>query len=282
MLLITGATGTVGRPLVEMLVGAGAEVRAVSRSPVAVPGVEVVEGDPARPASLVPHLAGVTGLFLHPRAVGDAAFDLVALAREHGVRRVVALAASNVDEPLSAQPSRFRGDRNAEAEAAAVASGLEWVSLRPGTFAVNALGAWAAQMRAGDVVRYPFADFTEALVHERDLAAVAAHALLTDDLLGRRPVLTGPESRTHAELIGVLGEVLGRPLRYVDVPPAVATEAMVRNGFPAEFVDTLMSRYAAGAPAVVTDEVATILGRPAATFAEWVREHAAAFAKESR
>ena len=282
MLLITGATGNVGRPLVQLLINEGVKVRAVSRAAAAIPGVEVVQGDPSRPAGLEAAFDGVTGLFLHPRAVGDAAFDLVAVARRRGVRRIVALAASNVDDDLAAQPSRFRGDRNAEAEAAAVASGLAWTSLRPGTFAINALLAWGAQIRAGDVVRYPYADFTEALVHERDLAAVAARALLTDDLLGRRPVLTGPASATHAELVATIGDVLDRPLRFAVVPPAAATEAMVRNGFPARFGSALMSRYAAAQPAVVTGEVPAILGRPALPFAEWVREHATAFQKESR
>src|SRR5438093_101748 len=138
MILVTGATGTIGRPLIEVLSTAGADIRAVTRNPQAtgLPAhVEVVAGDPSRPETIAPFLEGVTALFLHPRAVADAAFELLALAREQGVKRVVALSAMNVDDPLDEQPSRYQGDRNKEAEDAAVASGLEWVSLRPSSFA---------------------------------------------------------------------------------------------------------------------------------------------------
>jgi uncharacterized protein YbjT (DUF2867 family) len=279
-ILVTGATGTIGRPLVDLLVGEGATVRAVTRNPQAagLPAhVEVVEGDPSRPATIAPFLEGVTGLFLHPRAAGEAAAELLALARERGVKRVVALAAMNVDDNLDEQPSRHRGDRNKEAEAAAVGSGLEWVSLRAGSFAINALWAWGAQIRAGDIVRGPYAAFAEAPIHERDLAGVGARALLTDELVGQRPVLTGPQSLTHEEMVAIIGDVLGRPLRYQEIPPEVARRGMVEHGFPEPFVEALLTRYARGVgqAAPLTGEVEKILGRPARTFAEWVADHAA-------
>ncbi|MEV0347239.1 NAD(P)H-binding protein [Nonomuraea sp. NPDC050680] len=124
MILVTGATGLVARPLIELLVAEGARVRAVSRSPqtAGLPdGVEAV----ARPGVF----DGVSALFLHPRAVARGAVELLDLARRHGVRRVVALSASNVDDDLAEQPSHSRGDRNKEAEQASVDSGLEWVSV---------------------------------------------------------------------------------------------------------------------------------------------------------
>src|SRR6266498_434752 len=96
MILVTGATGIVGRPLVDALAGIGGEIRAVTRNPQAsgLPaGVEVVAGDPARPEKLAAALRGVTGLFVHPRAVGDGARELLALAKEQGVKRVVVMAA---------------------------------------------------------------------------------------------------------------------------------------------------------------------------------------------
>src|SRR5262245_18465706 len=130
MLLVTGATGTIGRPLIDVLVGEGAKVRAVTHGPLAtnLPAeVEVVQGDLTRPDTIAPFLEGVTALFLHPRAVGLAAGDLLTLARQRGVQRVVAPSATNVDDPLDQQPSRYNGDRNKEVEDAAAASGLEWV-----------------------------------------------------------------------------------------------------------------------------------------------------------
>jgi uncharacterized protein YbjT (DUF2867 family) len=195
MILVTGATGNVGRPLVDLLIAAGAGVRAVTRSPVTAglpAGVDVVAGDPSRPDTLDAALSGVTGLFINARAVRDAAGDLVTRARERGVGRVVALSAINIDDDPANQPSRYSGDRNKEAEDAAVHSGLEWVSLRPNFFGTNTSGMWAAQIRAGGVVRGPYPTSTAAPIHEHDIAGVAAHALLTDDLLGQRPILTGP------------------------------------------------------------------------------------------
>ncbi|MDP4505295.1 NAD(P)H-binding protein [Nonomuraea turcica] len=282
MILMTGATGTIGRPLTSLLVSEGVKVRAITRNPQAAglpDGVEVVEGEPARPETLASALQGVAGLFLHPRAVGLAAPELLALAKERGVQRVAVLSAINVEDDLDNQPSRFNGDRNKEVEAAAVASGLDWVSLRSSAFAVNTLLAWGGQIRAGDVVRGPYATFSEAPIHERDLAAVAVRALLSDSLLGRKLDLTGPQSLTHTELIATVGEVLGRPLRFQEIPPEVVRQVMIGQGLAERFVEALLARYARGAgqPALVTGEVEKILGRPALSWAEWVAEHADAF-----
>lgn len=284
MFLITGATGTIGRHLVELLVADGAKVRAVSRDPDAAglpAGVEVVAGDPSRPETLGSALDGVTGLYLHSRAAGEAA-ELAALAKERGVTKVVVQSALNIDDPLDHQPSRFNGDRNREAEEAAVGSGLEWVSVRPGWFAGNALRAFGRQIRAGDVVAGPYANFAESPIHERDIAAVAARALLTDELVGRRLAITGPESLTHEEMIEVIGRVIGLPLRYQEVPPQAAAQGLVQAGFSEEAVAALLARYAreVGQPAPVTGVVAEVLGRPAHSFAEWVADNADAFRRE--
>ncbi|MEV0202024.1 NAD(P)H-binding protein [Nonomuraea sp. NPDC050691] len=283
MILVTGATGALGRPLVRLLAREGAKVRAVTRDPDAArlpDGVEVVRGDPSRPDTLGRHLDGVTTVFLHPRACGDSPEELLALAGRHGATKVVALSAVNVDDPLSLQPSRARGDRNKETDAAAAGSGLEWTSLRPASFAGNALVSWGPQIRAGDVVRYVYAGFAEPLVDERDLVEVAARALLTGDLAGRRLELTGPESVSHERAVALIGEAAGRPLRFEEIAPEAAEEGMVRGGLPRPFVSALMARYARYAalpPAGPTGTVEEVLGRPARTFAQWAADHAAAF-----
>jgi len=282
MIVVTGATGTVGRPLVALLKDRDVTVRAVTRSTgsgTLPAGVESVTADLTRPESLAPALEGASALFVHPRAVGENAGKLLALAAQQGVRRVVTLSATNVDDDPAYQPSRLNGDRNKEVEDAVAGSGLPWVAVQANPFATNTIGMFGAQVRAGDVIRGPYANFAEALIHESDLAAVIAHALLDDDLDGRRVPVTGPQSLTHDELVAVIGEVIGRPLRFEEVPPEAAARGLVANGVSEAFVAALMARYARGAgqPALVTDEVEQILGRPARTFAEWVTDHADAF-----
>jgi uncharacterized protein YbjT (DUF2867 family) len=268
--LITGATGTVGRPLLAELHGQA--VRAVTRDPSRLPG-----------AVAAPDVTGVTALFLHPRAVGLGAADLLARAKAAGVRRVVVLSAVNVDDPLDEQPSRCNGDRNTEVEAAAIGSGLEWVSLRAAYFAINAAWSWAPQLRAGDVVRAPFPRAAEAPVDPRDLAAVAARALVADDYVGRKLVLTGPESLTQEEMVATIGRVLGRDVRFDPVPAAVAAARMVEHGHRPEFVAALMARYERenGRPAHVSGDVEKVLGRPARSFADWVADHTDLFGRTS-
>jgi uncharacterized protein YbjT (DUF2867 family) len=285
MILVTGATGTVGRPLIDLLYAAGASIRAVTRNPRAAglpAGVEVVEGDPSRPATIAFAMDGVTGLFLNPRAIGTAACGLLALAREQGVQRVVAMSALNVDFELARQPSRLRGEYNKETEAAAMASGLEWVGLRSGFYAVNTMGMWADQIRAGDMVRGAYASSAWAPLHERDLAAVGAHALLTGDLVGQRPVLTGPRSLTQAEMVTAIGEVIGRPLRFAEVSPEIARQGMIQAGFPEQLADGLLAMQAEsfGQPGLVSGEVERILGRPGLSYAAWAADHAGAFRSE--
>jgi uncharacterized protein YbjT (DUF2867 family) len=268
---VTGATGNVGRPLVSELAAAGARVRAVTRTPEAAgfpDGVEAVY-------SAVDALPGATAVFLNSRALGGELADVVALARRSGVTKLVALSAINADDDFSRQPSRFRGDRNKEVEQLAVDSGLDWVSLRPAVFASNFVGMWSAQVRAGDVVGGPYAAASAAPIVETDIAAVAAQALLTDELVGQRIPLTGPQALTNSELVETIGTVLGRPLRYLEVPADVVRQRFIGLGLGAEFADayTAMLADALDKPALVTREVEKITGRPATSFAQWVSDH---------
>ena len=284
MILVTGATGTIGRPLVNVLAAAGERVRALARHTGihadGLPGVELVRGDVARPETIVAALHGVETLFIHPRAVGaDAAPTLLALAAEHGVKHVAALSAINVDDDLAWQPSRFNGDRNKEVEDAVIASGLPWVSVRPSAFAVSATGMWASQIRNGDIVRGPYPGFADPFIHEVDVASVLARALLDDSLAGQKISITGPQSVTHAEMVSTIGDVIGRPLRYEEISPSEAAQGIITLGLPRSFADAMMARYSRELenPYPVTDGVEKTLGRPARSYAEWVVDHTSAF-----
>ena len=270
-ILVTGATGNVGRPLVNQLAEMGVAVRAVTRQPASPQfpaDVEVV-------GSAAAGIHGASAVFLNSRALGDELAAVVELARRAGVRRLVALSAINADDDFSRQPSRFRGDRNSEVEQHAVDSGLEWVSLRPTVFASNFIGMWAPQIRSGDVVSGPYASASTAPIVDADISAVAVHALLRDDLLGRKVPLTGPQALTNADLVDVIGVVLGRSLRYQEVPPDLVRQRFIGLGFSAEFADGYIALLEAtvSKPALVTNEVEKILGRPPQAFGDAIRPH---------
>ena len=269
--VVTAATGNVGRPLVAELVSAGADVRAVSRNPdrAAMPaGVQVFE-------TLHTALPGASAVFLNSRALGSELPAVPGWARDAGVDKLVALSAINVEDDFGLQPSRFRGDRNLEIEQLVVASGLRWVSLRPTVFATNFAGMWAGQMRAGDVIAGPYAQASSAPIAECDIAAVAARALLTDDLDGCRVPLTGPQALTNVDMVAILAGVLERNLEYREVPIDVVRQRFTAIGFPPEFGDAYAAMLAATLehPALVTQDVEKILCRPTTSFALWAAQN---------
>ncbi|MGA3252849.1 MAG: NAD(P)H-binding protein [Mycobacterium sp.] len=278
-IVVTGATGNVGRPLVAELVAAGARVRAVTRTPESAQFGSSVEAI----GSAAEALPGASAVFLNSRALGPQLADVVAQCVEAGVEKLVALSAINADDDFSRQPSRVRGDRNKEVEQLAVNSGLAWVSLRPTVFATNFAGMWSAQIRAGDVVAGPYASASSAPIVDSDISAVAARALLTDELVGQQIPLTGPQAFTNSELVRVIGTVLDRPLQYREVPAQLVRQRFIGLGFAAEFADayTAMLAETLDKPALVTQGVEKILGRPATTFADWVSGNRDLFAQST-
>ncbi|MEU1805049.1 NAD(P)H-binding protein [Streptomyces sp. NPDC019937] len=274
MIVVTGATGNVGAHVVKELAAAGAEVRALTRDPGATRFPDGVSG--ARTEDLP--LEGATGLFLHAAVAWQlGAEKLLERAKESGVRRIVTLSSSSVLEETDPKDNPI-GAMHRELEAQVERTGLEWTHVRPGAFAVNAF-QWADQIKAGDVVYGAYAGAHMAPIHEADMGAVAARALLADDLVGRTPELTGPESLTFADQVRVIGEVIGRPLRYEEIPHEVAREKMVGGFVTPEIADSLLRVFAGcvDRPQVISPEVERITGRPARTFAEWVADHRGAF-----
>lgn len=276
-ILVTGATGKVGSQVVDQLVRAGADVRAVVRDPDAAAfpaGVEVVRGDLGDPASLAKPLRDVDAVFLlWPFLTADGATDVVAIIEKHA-RRVVYLSASGVDVDAEKQASPIH-QFHAELERAIERTGLEWVFLRPSSFASNNLG-WADQIRAG-VVRSAGAGEIRALIHEADIAAVAVRALTDDALLGTRPELTGPEALTTAEQALAIGAALGKPVRFEEIPPDVARAQAVAAGYPADLVEALFDHTGELEPQPVSNAVEEITGRAPRSIQQWALDHAEAF-----
>lgn len=281
MILVVGATSPVGRPVVDELVSHGQRVRALSRRPqqAALPaGVEVMGGDLADAASLAPAVEGVDAAFVFAGAP-EHVETFVRAARGGGVRRIVLWSSGAVRDDVDEQPNAIAAGY-ARMEHAVAESGLQYTIVRVELVAANAI-LWAAdiagQVKAGDVVRGPYADASGAPIHERDVAAVAAVALLEEGHDGRRYRLTGPESLTHAEQVAAIGEGIGRRLRYEELPPDEAREAMGLPPFLVEPLFELWQRHV-GTPAPVSDDVQRVTGRPARRYADWVADHAADFA----
>jgi len=277
-ILVTGATGRVGSQVVAQLAAAGAAVRAMTRDPGAArlpPRVEVVRGDLTVPETLNGCLDGVGAVFLVWTV--PAAAVAPALARIlRQARRIVYLSAPlKTPHPLFLQPNPLRAVGE-QIERLIEESGLEWTFLRPGMFASNALSWWAPQIRAGDIVRWPYLAAPTAPIDERDIAAVAVRALCEERHAGAEYVLTGPESLTQFEQVEIIGRVLGRTLRMEEMPADQARREW-RSKLAA--ANMLLDAWAAaiGLPAFVTSTVAEITGTPARTFAEWASDHAAEF-----
>ena len=278
--LVIGATGNVGRQVVEELTGTGAPVRALAREPESAglpAGAEVVRGDLTDPAGLDACLAGVDAVFLvWPFLTTEAAPPVLEAIGRHA-RRVVYLSSMSVRDDLDEQLETISGF-HAEMERLIDRSGLEWTFLRAGGFASNTL-EWAPGIRAEGVVRWPYASAARSLIHERDIAAVAARALTGDGHLGARYALTGPEAVTQAEQVRLIGEAVGRPLRFEEIPREEAHGLLVAKGWPAALADGALDAWAAltHEPEPVTSTVEEITGAPARTFAEWALDHARDF-----
>jgi uncharacterized protein YbjT (DUF2867 family) len=145
-------------------------------------------------------------------------------------------------------------------------------------FASNALSWWGPAIRAGDVVRWPYAEAPTAPIHEQDLAAAAVRVLGDETHVGKDYVLTGPQSLSHAEQVGVIGDAIGRPLRYEEMSPEEARSELLAT-MPPPVISMLMNAWEAalGQPAYVTSAVEELTGTPARTFRDWADDHAAEF-----
>jgi uncharacterized protein YbjT (DUF2867 family) len=275
MLLISGATGNVGGELARALVAAGQPVRALTRGDAPrglPPEVEAAMGDLNRPDSLTGALAGVSGVFLLPGYTDMT--GVLTVVRKAGVERVVLLSGSSAD---SADMTNAITAYMVTSERAVRASGLQSTVIRPSGFMSNTF-QWAPQLAAGDLVRAPFASAGVAMIDPADIAAVAALALTAPGHEGQTYRITGPETLLAADRTRILGQVLGRELRFEAQPDDEARNEMAAS-MPREYVDAFFNFYAEGAldDSVVLPTYQDLTGRPPRTFEQWARAHAHAF-----
>ncbi|MFD8790255.1 SDR family oxidoreductase [Streptomyces vinaceus] len=278
MIVVTGATGNVGRPLTRALAEAGEQVTAVSRRAAAVPdGVRHVVADLARPEELAPALEGAKALFLllsgDMHAAGAHPADVIAQAAAGGVRRVVLLSSLGVaTRPFGATRIAIRAVEDALRN-----SGLEWTILRPGGFASNALW-WAESVRTQRLVAAPFGDVGVPIIDPADIAEVAAACLLDDRHAGGVYELTGPEVITPRGQAEAIAAALGSPVRFHHLTREEARAAMAQS-MPVELADDTLDILGSPSPAElrISPDVQQVLGRAPRPFADWAARNVAAF-----
>ncbi|MFE8916591.1 NAD(P)H-binding protein [Streptomyces globisporus] len=282
MILVTGATGAVGREVAGLLAAAG-PVRILARRPerltVRGDGVEVVEGAYGDRPALDRALRGVNSVFLVTNSPSEPDDERVAgAAAAAGVRHLVKLSMMAVEEPGA---NDFITRRQRQNEEAVRESGIPWTFVRPRTFMSNTL-SWAPGIRSTGVVRALYGDAPVACVDPRDVAAVAVAVLTGAGHEGRAYAVSGPEAITAREQTAQLSRVLGRPLHFEELGLDAARTALLAT-YPQPVAEAFLEsaeRQRAGAKAAVVPTVQELTGRQARPYRTWAADHAGVFAAE--
>lgn len=280
MILVTGATGTVGREVVTQLLAAGETVRAMTRNPMRAKldsRVEVVRGDFEDRASLENAVRGVDRVFsltVGPET-GLREKNLAEAAKAAGVRHIVKLSAMGGDGETKNDIRRWHD----EGEQAIRETGIPLTVLHPGAFMSNALH-WRETIRATGKVFSNYGDGKLPPVHPRDIAAVAVRALTSNGHEGKSYAITGPEALTVREQVKILANAVGKPIEYVPVSDEAIRAGMEKAGLPSPLINALLpfgEFIRSGKAARVFPTVEEVAGRQPFTFSDWARENAAAF-----
>ena len=282
-MLVTGASGTVGRGVVERLLAAGTPVRATATpgpgpTPAApsATGREQVPFDFTDAATWSRAFEGIERLFLmRPPHLGRPRTQMLPAleaARDAGVRHVVLLSLQGAERnrvvPHAALEEWLRG------------SGLSWTFVRPSFFMQNLTTTHLADIRDRDELVVPAGDGATAFVDAADVSAVAAEALLHPERHRHRAwTPTGPEALTYTDITRILSEVLGRPITYAS-PGLVryARHARSALAMPWGMVAVTSAIYTVarlGRAGGLTDDVRAVTGVAPATFEDFARRHAA-------
>jgi uncharacterized protein YbjT (DUF2867 family) len=276
MILVIGATGTVGSEVVRQLVATGERPRALVRDPATArqrlgDQVEQVVGDLDRPETIAAALAGVDRVFLlttQSSRQPEWERAVIGAAARAGVGQLVKLSVFRANEQSPLQVARQHG----QAERVLAQSGLAATILRPVFFMQNLL----AMVHDGAIATAA-GDGRVAMVDARDIAAVAVATLTGGGHAGKTYTLTGPQALTFYQVASILSRQTGRPLRHVRVPPDKVRVALQGRGLAAWYADDmakLHSMLAVGYEEVVTDDIHRVTGRPPRTLAQFAGDHA--------
>ena len=274
MILVTGSPGNIGTPLAQQLLEQGRKIRLMVRNPkkedqvvadLRSRGAEVVQGDFSDPASLPSCFTGVESAFLLVPVAQETAEwknNFIRAAEENGVERIVNLSVSGASSNSPVALFRWHW----EAEQTLESSGIAWTHLQPTDLArfnirsvlptVQAQGAFYSTVGQGRV----------AMVDEEDVAEVAAKILIEDGHEGKKYVLTGPKAVSYPEVADALAKKLGKSVKYIDIDPAQAKQAMIGAGMPdwvADFINDLRELEKSGGASGPTQDIQKLLGQSA-------------------
>jgi uncharacterized protein YbjT (DUF2867 family) len=288
MILVTGATGNNGQEVVRQLTAAGQRVRALVRAPaeaakVKGPNVELAAGDFDKPGTLEAALRGVDKAFLlTPVAEHFVHWQrtFIEAAQRAGVKHLVKFSGMGADVRAEIELLRLHG----ETDDLLRRSGVPFTILQPNSYHQNILSS-AETIKTQGAFYWPLKNAAQSTVDIRNISAVAVKALTNSGHEGKTYVITGPEALTFQQAAEKLSAVLGRKIQYVDVSLSAAADGMRKAGMPewnVRAVSELLGYFASGAAATVTDTVPRLLGSPAISFEQFVKDHRAAFTADYR
>jgi uncharacterized protein YbjT (DUF2867 family) len=283
MILITGATGNNGQELIRQLTAAGQRVRALVRKPAEAAkldgsNIELATGDFDLPETLEAALQRVEKAFLlTPVAERFVQWqkDFIEAARRAKVKHLVKFSGMGAHASSASELLRL----HAKTDDILRNSGVPFTILQPNSFHQNMLSS-ANTIKAQGMFYWPLKNASQSTVDIRDISAVAAKVFASSGHEGKTYVITGPEALTFQQTAEKLSSVLGRKIQYVDVPLSAAADGMRKSGTPdwnVRAVSDLLAYFASGAAAAVTDTVPRLLGRPAISFEQFVKDHREAF-----
>ncbi|MBB5787313.1 NAD(P)H-binding protein [Jiangella mangrovi] len=271
-ILITGATGKVGRRVAARLRDLGRPVRAAGRS--STPPFDWTED-----STWGPVLDGVRSAFVVPYDGAPLTRPFLAAALDAGVKRIVLLSGRGVDVDGYLPPEWLHANPHIDGEAALRSAAVDWTVLRPGWFAQNfSEGFFRDAILAGEL-RLPAGDGAASFVDAGDIAAVAVAALTEEGHVGQTYELSGPRALTMGEAVAEIAAATGREVRYTDVSHADFVRELVDQGWPeadAEGYAISVSPVRRGIDAYLSDGVERALGRPARDFRDVMRDAAEA------
>jgi uncharacterized protein YbjT (DUF2867 family) len=288
MILVTGATGLNGKALLHLLSERGIAARALVRNPAkaeaiaALPNVEIVQGDMARPETLAAALRDVDRAMLISSSdptMLEVQSNFIDAAGKAGVKHVVKLSGIMPELDSAFRFARMHGEIEKRLEA----SGMAFTHLRAGEF-MPAYFRQAPVIAARGAMFLPMEDARIASIDVGDIAEIAASVLTGAGHEGKTYPLTGPEALTMTEVAAKLSAATGKTIRYVNVAPEDARQAQLAAGMPPYLADALFELFAErrnGKEARVWPDAEALLGRPPTSFDEFARRNAAVFRGEA-